>query len=101
MVEPEEFELIQDILNDKHKQNSRRAESNQPILGSETAFEESLVNELVTFGGFSRVVAEKILSKEGSLEKKTLEFTKILGLINQGHIDVAELEEQRQAQLAA
>ena len=63
MIEQEEFELIMDILSDKHKQNSRRAESTEPVLGSENAFEESLVNELVAFGGFQRVVAEKILSK--------------------------------------
>jgi hypothetical protein len=42
-----------------------------------TAFEESLINELITYGGFTRVVAEKIII-EGSLENKTLHFSKIL-----------------------
>jgi hypothetical protein len=41
------------------------------------------------------VVAEKILGKEGSLEKKTLHFTQILKQIKDGLLDVKELEEQR------
>lgn len=47
------------------------------------------------YGGFSQVVAEKIIGKEGSLEKKTLHFSQILKQIKDGLIDVKELEEQR------
>jgi hypothetical protein len=57
-----------------------------------TPFEESLINEIITYGGFSRVVAEKII-KEGSLENKTLHFSKILKQIKDGVINVKELEE--------
>ena len=51
------------------------------------------------YGGFSKVVAEKIISKEGSLEKKTIHFSKVLKQIKEGLIDVKELEEQAQAEL--
>ena len=51
------------------------------------------------YGGFSQVIAEKIISKEGSLEKKTLHFSQILKQIKDGLIDVKELEEQRQAEV--
>jgi len=46
------------------------------------------------------VVAEKILSKEGNLEKRTLAFTQILKQIKDGLIDVKVLEEIREAELA-
>ena len=53
------------------------------------------MNELVEIGGFPRVVAEKILGAEGSLEKKTLHFSKVLKQIKDGLLDVKELEELR------
>jgi len=49
----------------------------EKMLGA-TPFEESLIEALIRYGGFSRVVAEKIVSKEGSLEEKTLHFSKIV-----------------------
>lgn len=45
------------------------------------------------------MVAEKIISKEGTLDDKTIHFSKIVKQINDGLIDVKELEEQRQAEL--
>ena len=45
------------------------------LLGA-TALEVQLVEELIQNGSFSRVVAEKIICKEQSLENKTLNFSK-------------------------
>lgn len=61
-----------------------------------TSFEESLIESLIKNAGFSRVVAEKIVSKEGTLEEKTLHFSKIVKQIKDGVIDVKELEEIRE-----
>ena len=52
-----------------------------------------MIDDLVVYGGFSRVVAEKIIAKEGPLDKKTIHFSQIVKQINTGLIDVKELEE--------
>ena len=70
----------------------------EKMLGA-TPFEESLIEALIRYGGFSRVVAEKIVSKEGSLEEKTLHFSKIVKQIKEGVIDVKELEEFRASEI--
>lgn len=80
--------------------STKAHQDDDPAERGATVFEESLVNELVKFGGFNRVVAEKMLSKEGSLEKKTLHFSMILKQIKEGLIDVHELEEQRKLEQA-
>ena len=58
-----------------------------------TQLEENLIDDLVVYGGFRRVVAEKIIAKEGALDKKTIHFSQIVKQINTGLIDVKELEE--------
>jgi len=79
LIEKEEFETITEIMHNVDKGAKKEAQSEKPLnIFGGTPFEESLIEELITFGGFSRVVAEKIISKEKSLEKKTLNFTKIL-----------------------
>lgn len=79
LVQEAEFEKISQILNDKtqSKANENKSQPSENVFGA-TPFEESLVEELIKYGGFSRVVAEKIIVKEGSLEKKTLQFSQIL-----------------------
>ena len=54
---------------------------------------------LIKYAGFSRVVAEKIVSKEGTLEEKTLHFSKIVKQIKDGFIDVKELQELRESEI--
>lgn len=61
-------------------QDIEKSEADQfyeKLIGA-TSFEEGLIDSLIKKGGFSRVVAEKIVSKEGTLEEKTLHFSKII-----------------------
>jgi len=79
MIEKQEFDQITEIMLSADKGPKREAQAaKQPNVFGGTPFEESLIEELINYGGFSRVLAEKIISKEKSLEKKTLNFTKIL-----------------------
>ena len=55
------------------------------LLGA-SAFEVQLVEELIENVCFSRVVAEKIICKEQSLENKTLNFSKIVKQLKDGII---------------
>lgn len=76
-------------------QDIEKSEADQiyeKLIGA-TSFEEGLIDSLIKKGGFSRVVAEKIVSKEGTLEEKTLHFSKIIKQIKDGVLDVKELEE--------
>lgn len=106
LVEKEEFQTILDILGDKDQSHGmapvvEKTEADQmyeKVLGA-TPFEESLIEALIRYGGFSRVVAEKIVSKEGTLEEKTLQFSKIVKQIKDGVIDVKELEEYRDSEI--
>jgi len=52
-----------------------------------------LIDDLIEYGGFTRVIAEKIISKEGTLDNKTIHFSKIVKQVNDGLIDMRELEE--------
>ena len=102
LVDKDEFDTMVDIMNAKSQDfKSPVGGEDQSQAGTTdcTPFEESLIQELVKFGGFSRVVAEKIIAKEGSLEEKTLHFSQIVKQIKDGLIDVKELEEQRLAEL--
>lgn len=106
LVEKEEFLTILDILGDKGQgqgiapavEKSEADQMYEKMLGA-TPFEESLIEALIRCGGFSRVVAEKMVSKEGTLEEKTLHFSKIVKQIKDGVIDVKELEELRDSEI--
>lgn len=77
--------MIQDILSDKNQdqvpdsdfQKNEIDQIYEKMIGA-TSFEESLIESLIKNAGFSRVVAEKIVCKEGTLEEKTLHFSKIV-----------------------
>jgi hypothetical protein len=102
LVEKAEFDTMTDIMNAKSqdfKFSNENEDQSQVGTTDCTPFEESLIQELAKFGGFPRVVAEKIIAKEGTLEEKTLHFSQIVKQIKDGLIDVKELEEQRLAEL--
>jgi hypothetical protein len=101
LVSESDFDRLSEALAPKPQQKEPQGKMRvaEAVLGA-SPFEETLVHELVEYGGFSRVVAEKIVGAEGSLEKKTLHFSKVLKQIKDGLLDVKELEELRQAELA-
>lgn len=80
VVEKEEYVMIEDILNDRSSKSKHEAnaQNNEPRIHGATQFEDNLIDELVFSGGFDRVIAEKIIGKEGSLEAKTLHFSQII-----------------------
>jgi hypothetical protein len=100
-LEKEEFNCIEDILNDKEQgpSNEGAAQNDEPRIRGANHFEDNLIDELVQSGGFKRSIAEKIIGKEGSLEAKTLHFSQIIKQIKDGLVSVKDLEEQRNLDL--